>query len=433
MLEKYCREICNRSFRQAFGRVLKVSSNSVVVSLPEARVGSQCSISTSKGIIKVEIVALSPQGHIAMPLDDLSDVSLNDRVDLDEIEAVFPIGKDILGDVVDSMGNSYLKSNRIFDEHIPLYGLSLNPMERNIINTPIDLGIRSINACLTCGKGQRQGIFSGSGVGKSVLLGMIARYTKADVVVIALVGERGREVREFLENDLGKDGQKKAVVVVETAEKSAVRRVRAAFAATAIAEYFRNKKLDVLLMMDSLSRFAMARREIGMIAGEPPTTKGYTPSVFSSMSKLVERAGNWGSEGSITGLYTVLVEGDDFEDPIADGARSILDGHIMLSRKLSNRGHYPAVDVLSSVSRIMAQVVDEKHLKSAQRLKELLARYFENEDAIQYGMYTIGTDQRIDESIKFEPQIASFLKQKRDETITYEESKNALIEIMNGA
>jgi len=299
-------------------------------------------------------------------------------------------------------------------------------MDRELIHTPIDLGIRSINAMLSCGKGQRQGIFAGSGVGKSVLLGMMARFTSAEVVVIGLIGERGREVKEFIEHSLGPDGLAKSVIVVETADKSAIRRARGAYAAVTVAEYFRKRGKDVLLMMDSLTRFAMAQREIGIAAGEPPTTKGYTPSVFSHLSKLIERAGNWGKDGSITGLYTVLVEGDDLEDPVADAARAILDGHIVLSRKLANRGQYPAIDVLASVSRVMDKVVSREQVKAARRVKELMARYNENEDAITYGMYNRGTDPQIDECMDLEPQIREFLQQERDERCTFAEAQSRL-------
>jgi flagellum-specific ATP synthase len=259
-----------------------------------------------------------------------------------------------------------------------------------------------------------------------VLLGMMARYTEADVLVVGLIGERGREVREFIEKELGEQGLKKSVVVVETAEKSPVRRVRGAYVATAVAEFFRNRGANVLLMMDSLTRFAMAQREIGMAAGEPPTSKGYTPSVFNAISKLVERAGNWGDKGSITGLYTVLVEGDDLEDPVADNSRAILDGHIVLSRRLANRGQYPAIDVLQSVSRVMDAVVDPKQKARARKLKELLARYQDNEDAINYGMYNRGSDLQIDESIDKQPAILDYLKQDRDERATFYDAKAGL-------
>jgi flagellum-specific ATP synthase len=367
-----------------------------------------------------------------MPLDDFSGVMLGDRVVPVAEQAMVPVGDHLLGAVIDSTFQSYLGESYDLskaEKTMPISGSPINPMERTRIEKPIDLGVRVINACLTCGQGQRQGIFAGSGVGKSVLLGMMARYTAADVVVIALLGERGREVKEFIENELGLESLKKSVVVVETADKSPIRRARCALAASCVAEHFRNQGKQVLLLMDSLTRYAMALREIGLASGEPPTTKGYPPSVFSSLSRLVERAGTAATGGSITGLYTVLVEGDDLEDPVADSARAILDGHIVLSRKLANRGHYPAIDLLASVSRLMSEITDKDHRKAARSVKELYARYAENEDAIQYGMYVRGTDPLIDASIEKAPEIDQFLRQDREERATFEDSKKRLEEI----
>lgn len=422
-LMDFCSNLESQNLLEFYGKVQRVRRDSIRTYIPNAKVGAICEIQGPEGTIPLEIVSLDPAGHIAMPLDDLGNIKLGDRVVLSEMSAAIPVGEALLGHVVDSMCVPYEGSfSKPLVEKMSLYGTNLNPMKRELIRQPLDLGVRAINACLACGKGQRQGIFAGSGVGKSVLLGMMARYTEADVVVIGLIGERGREVREFIEHELGPEGMKKSVIVVETADKSAVRRQRGAFAATAIAEYFRNRGKDVLLLMDSLTRFAMAGREIGIAAGEPPTTKGYTPSVFSSLSKLIERTGNWGDAGSITGLYTVLVEGDDLEDPVADAARAILDGHLVLARKLANRGHYPAIDVLSSVSRVMDQIVPKDQVRAARTLKQLMARYQENEDAITYGMYVRGTDLEIDECIAREPIIRDFLRQDRDERSTIEES-----------
>jgi flagellum-specific ATP synthase len=422
-LEQYCHLLENNSFVKFYGKVQKVRRDSVRTFVPNAKVGAICEIQAAGGMVPMEIVSLDPDGHIAMPLDDLGTVQLGDRVFLSEDTATIPVGMDLLGSVVDSMCSPYEAAfARPLPDRISLYGTSKNPMDRILIREPLDLGVRCVNACLTCGKGQRQGIFAGSGVGKSVLLGMMARYTSADIVVIGLIGERGREVKEFIEHELGTEGRKKSVIVVETADKSPVRRVRGAYVATALAEYFRQQGANVLLLMDSLTRFAMAQREIGMAAGEPPTTKGYTPSVFAALSKLVERAGNWGDQGSITGLYTVLVEGDDLEDPVADSARAILDGHIVLSRKLANRGHYPAVDVLTSISRVMDQIVPKSQVKNARLLKETLSRFQENEDAIQYGMYVRGTDAGLDECIEKEPFINHFLRQDRDDRATFSDS-----------
>lgn len=429
-LEAFTERVREESFFEFYGRIQRVRRDSVRVFIPKVKVGALCYARTKHGDVPLEIVSLDPEGHVAMPLDDLGTVELGDPVHLKEELAMIPVGPELLGKVVDSMMHPLEGGTLELPDRVALYGESLNPMQRALITEPLDLGIRSINACLTCGKGQRQGIFAGSGVGKSVLLGMMARFTSADVVVVALIGERGREVREFIENELGEEGRKKSVVVVETADKSPVRRVRGAYVGTAIAEYFRNRGANVLLLMDSLTRFAMAQREIGMAAGEPPTTKGYTPSVFNGISKLAERAGNWGSAGSITGLYTVLVEGDDLEDPVADSSRAILDGHIVLSRKHANRGHYPAIDILTSVSRVMDKVVPKEQVQSSRMVKELLARYQDNEDQILYGMYERGSDLRIDECIEREPSITEFLKQARDERATLYDSRNGLLELL---
>ncbi|NDD03803.1 MAG: FliI/YscN family ATPase, partial [Proteobacteria bacterium] len=429
-LEQFCKQIRDESFVTFCGRVTKVRRDSVRVFVPNAKVGSVVMVQGRQKEIPLEIVSLDPEGHVAMPLDELNSVQLGDLVTLREEQAVIPVGKELLGQVVDSLCRP-LETNRKLNlpDSISLYGEYLNPMDRTIIREPIDLGVRTINALLTCGLGQRAGIFAGSGVGKSVLLGMMARFTSADVVVVGLIGERGKEVREFIEHELGEEGRKKSVTVVETAEKSPVRRVRGAYVSTAIAEYFRKQGLQVLLLMDSLTRFAMAQREIGMAAGEPPTSKGYTPSVFSGISRLVERAGNFGAEGSITGLYTVLVEGDDLEDPVADSARSILDGHLVLSRKIANKGQYPAIDILQSVSRVMDQVTEKTHSTSARRVKQILARFQDNEDAINLGLYNRGSDQTIDEAIEKEPIILDFLKQGRDEHSSFFDSKSKLLEI----
>lgn len=428
MLELVRKKIREESFVRYFGKVSKVRRDSIRVVIPNVRVGSLCWVKTSKGPVPIEIVSLDPEGHVAMPLDDLGHVQLGDTVEMGEETATIPAGEALLGKVVDSMCQPYEENQTLqFADRVPLYGETLNPLKRELITEPLDLGVTAINACLTCGKGQRTGIFAGSGVGKSILLGMMARYTEADVVVIGLIGERGREVREFIERELGNEGMKKSVVVVETADKSPVRRVRGAFVAAALSEYFRKQGNNVLLLMDSLTRFAMAQREIGMAAGEPPTTKGYTPSVFNSLNRLVERAGNWGDQGSITGLYTVLVEGDDLEDPVADNARAILDGHIVLSRRIANRGHYPAIDVLTSVSRVMDQVVDKEHVKAARTLKDLMSRYVENEDSINYGMYIRGTDPRIDDCIDKNAGIWDFLKQDRDQKSIMSDSREKLL------
>lgn len=296
-----------------------------------------------------------------------------------------------------------------------------NPLTRDRIDKPLSLGIKAIDGLLTVGKGQRIGIFAGTGVGKSTLLGMIAKNTSADINVIALVGERGREVREFIEKDLQEDGLKRSVVVVATSDKPALVRVKAALMATAIAEYFRDQGKDVLLMMDSVTRFSMAQREIGLASGEPPVMRGYTPSVFAMLPKLLERAGN-SDKGSITGLYTVLVDGDDFNEPISDAARGILDGHILLSRRLAGLGHYPAIDVLNSISRVMPMVVSEEQVENARKFKEIMAEFNEVEDLINIGAYKTGSNPKIDEAIRKMPQMKSFLTQRVDDSFDFDYS-----------
>jgi flagellum-specific ATP synthase len=306
-------------------------------------------------------------------------------------------------------------------------------MFRSRINVPMDMGIRSINALFTCGKGQRMGIFSGSGVGKSVMMGMIAQDSKADVNVIGLIGERGREVREFIEKNLGAKGLAKSVVVVAASDMHPLIRMRAAYVATTIAEYFRDQGADVLLMMDSLTRFAMAQREVGLSVGEPPATKGYTPSIFSILPKLLERCGIIEGKGSITGLYTVLVEGDDFNEPIADASRSILDGHITLSRNLANKNHYPAIDPLQSISRAMVDIVDEGHRQKAGKVLNILATYRKAEDLINIGAYVKGSNQEIDYAISMIGRVNAFLKQDINEVVDFEGSKNQLIALFEPA
>ena len=312
---------------------------------------------------------------------------------------------------------------------VPLYPEVVNPMNRRRIKKPLDVGVRSINACLTCGRGQRIGIMAGSGVGKSVLLGMMARYTDADINVISLVGERGKEVREFIEDNLGEEGMRRSVVIVATSDQPPLLRMRGAYIATSIAEHFRNEGQDVLLSMDSLTRFAMAQREIGLAAGEPPTTKGYPPSVFALLAGLLERTGTHDGPGSITGFYTVLVEGDDANDPIADAIRAIVDGHIYLSREIAEKGTYPAVDLLSSTSRVMVDVVGEKHLKLNQIMRRALATYREAEDLINIGAYVQGSNPEIDYAITKKPLIQEFIQQGMNEHTDLKECEEHILQI----
>jgi flagellum-specific ATP synthase len=329
----------------------------------------------------------------------------------------------MLGRIIDGIGNPLDgKGIMTLDGEKPLYGKPLNPLKKKRIDEPLDLGIKAINAILTVGKGQRMGIMSGSGVGKSVLLGMMARHTKADVNVIALIGERGREVREFIERDLGEEGLQRSVVIIATSDQPGLIRIRGAYLATTIAEFFRDQGKDVLLMMDSATRLAMAMREIGLAIGEPPTTKGYTPSFFAKMPKLMERVGNSSSKGSITGLYTVLVEGDDFSEPVADTIRSIVDGHINLSRDLAARNQYPAIDILRSISRVMPDIVDSEHLELSHKIKKLMAVYEDARDLINIGAYVPGNNPDIDTAIQYIDAINTFLSQRVDEKTSIEET-----------
>jgi flagellum-specific ATP synthase len=369
-----------------------------------------------------EVVGFRNKRVLLMPLGDLSGIGPGSVIIARKSQPIVKVGNDMLGRVVDGMGEPLDgKGPLMLDSEMPLYGKPYNPLKKRRIDEPLDLGIRSINGLLTVGKGQRVAIMSGSGVGKSVLLGMMARHTKADVNVIALIGERGREVNEFLERDLGAEGLKRSVVVTAISDQPSLIRIRGAYLATTIAEYFRDQGLDVLLMMDSITRFAMSMREIGLAIGEPPTTKGYTPSCFAKMPKLLERAGNTSSKGSITGLYTVLVEGDDLTEPVADTVRSIVDGHIVLSRDLAARGHYPAVDILRSVSRVMNDIVDEKHLSAARSIQSMTAVYEEARDLINIGAYVAGNNLEIDNAIGHIDSINRFLKQDINENAAIEQ------------
>ena len=362
-----------------------------------------------------------------MPLGEIRGISPGSEIVSLDGKAVFNLDESILGRVIDGTGEPLDGGPRVLGrEEYPIYGRAMNPLERARIEESLALGIRAIDGLLTCAKGQRMGIFSGSGVGKSVLLGMIARNTEADVNVIALIGERGREVREFIERDLGEEGLRRSVVVAATSDQPPLIRMRGAFIATTVAEYFRDLGKDVILMLDSITRFSMSQREVGLAVGEPPTTKGYTPTVFNTLPKLMERAGNVSMGGSITGLYTVLVEGDDLSDPIADTARSILDGHIVLSRDLAAQGHYPAIDILQSVSRLMKETVSEEHRALSTELIATLAVYRRSEDLINIGAYVAGSNPKIDHAITMIDPINQFLQQRIDEKVAFEQTLEEL-------
>jgi flagellum-specific ATP synthase len=376
--------------------------------------------------IPAEVVGFRNNKTLLMPLGELRGVGLDSLITVRRDKASLGVGPNLLGRVIDGLGNPIDDKGPVrAEEEYPIYALPVNPMSRPPIRKHLDLGIRSINGLLTCGQGQRVGIMAGSGVGKSTLLGMIARYTEADVNVIALIGERGRELREFIEKDLQEQGLSKSVVVVATSDQPPLVRMRGAYIATTIAEYFKNQGKKVLLMMDSATRFAMAMREVGLAIGEPPTTKGYTPSVFAALPKLLERTGNF-PEGNITALYTVLVEGDDFNEPISDAMRSILDGHIVLSRDLASRSIYPPIDILASASRVMTDVASKEHLELASKFKEVLATYRQSEDLINIGAYKTGSNPGIDYAVSHVTDMNSFLKQAVDNPVLLDEAVKGL-------
>jgi flagellum-specific ATP synthase len=376
-----------------------------------------------------EVIGFRDDLTVLYPLGDLSGVRRGNRVRLSRTSHWLRVGQQLLGRVVDAQGRAVdQRPQPALGDRTSFYRRPPHPCTRPRIDTALSTGVRAIDTLLTCGKGQRMGIFAGSGVGKSVLLGMMARYTAADVNVIALIGERGREVNEFIERDLGKDGLARSVVVVGTSDEPAMVRVQAAATATAIAEYFRDQGNDVLLMMDSLTRLALAQREIGLAAGEPPTTRGYPPSVYAVLPKLVERAGR-SPLGSITAFYTVLVEADDPNEPISDTVRGLLDGHIWLSRKMGSRNHYPAIDVLESLSRLMPEVTDEEHRKAAQTLRILLASHRDHEDLISIGAYRRGSNPPVDVAMEMQEQLQGFLRQPVGEKAPLADSRQALLEL----
>ena len=414
---------------QVYGKVNRVVGFTVESIGPECRIGTVCDIFDKSGDRRfpAEVMGFKDNRVLLMPLEELHGIGPGSRVVARQTQAYIPVGRHLLGRVLDGIGNPIDGKGAIESaEQYPIYAQPLNPLKRKRIGQPLDLGIRALNGLLTIGCGQRIGIFAGSGVGKSVLLGMIAKKTRADVNVIALIGERGRELNDFIEKQLGEEGLARSVIVVATSDHLPLIRMRGAFIATAVAEYFRDQGLRVNLMMDSVTRFAMAQREIGLALGEPPTTKGYTPSVFTLLPKLMERAGTSATRGSITGLYTVLVEGADTNEPIADAIRSILDGHIVLTRELAMQGHYPAIDVSRSISRVMDDIVSEDHRLCARRLKSVLATYRRAEDLINIGAYAAGSNPDIDYAVQMIAGINAYLRQDVDHTVSLEESIDAL-------
>ncbi len=419
-LSSYITAAKNSEPLEVYGRIVEITGLTIKATGLDVSIGEACKIySDNAPEIDAEVVGFKEGKVVLMATGEISGIRHGSRV--------LPLGKNInlkvsdnlIGRVIDEAGNPIDGKGPIEGKEYSMFSTSPNPLKRQRIKEPLDIGIRAINGLLTCGKGQRIGIMAGSGVGKSVMLGMIAKYSEASINVIALIGERSREVREFVEKDLGEEGLKKSIVVVSTSDQAPLAKVRGAFAATAIAEYFRDRGKDVLLLMDSLTRVAMAQREIGLAVGEPPTTRGYTPSVFALLPKLLERVGTAEKDGSITGLYTVLVEGDDMMEPVADITRSILDGHIVLSRDLAMENHYPSIDILQSVSRVMPHIIDDRHKEYAGKFIEALSTYKKFEDMINLGAYKQGSNPKVDYAIGIFDRLKSFLRQDMNELIDY--------------
>ncbi len=432
-LDKYTDVIDSVHLTRDSGKVTEVNGMLIKGYLPGASVGSIVEIhpSGTDKVFLAEVVGFKDKHVLMMALNDMRGVALGSKIILARQIATVRAGEEMLGRVVDGLGRPLDNLGEIENfREVPLYSEVRNPLERRPIRQPLDVGIRAINGALTAGLGQRVAIMAGSGVGKSVLLGMMARNTTADVNVIAMIGERGREVREFIEHDLGPEGMKRSVVVCVTSDQSPLLRMRGAYVATAIAEYFSSQGKNVLLMMDSVTRFAMAQREIGLSTGEPPSQKGYTPSVFATLPKLLERAGSFEGEGSITGFYTTLVEGDDMNDPIGDSVRSIVDGHIVLSRALAQKGHFPAIDVMQSASRVMKAVTTNDHTRLAQKLRETLAIYKDAEDLINIGAYKAGSNPKIDKAVKVIDQVNDFLKQRVEDPTNFGQTVQKLNQIL---
>ncbi|MGN0436056.1 MAG: flagellar protein export ATPase FliI [Wujia sp.] len=424
--------LLSKSFTVHYGKVSKVVGLTVESVGPPCKLNDLCEIISKdhQTTVMAEVVGFKDNKVLLMPFESVNGIGLGATVRNTGDVLRCMVGEELLGKVLDGIGRPMDGSSLVTGKSYPIDAMSPDPLERKLINEILPLGVKAVDGLLTIGKGQRIGIFAGSGVGKSTLLGMFSRNTKADINVIALIGERGREVGEFIERDLGEEGLKRSVLVVATSDKPALIRNKAAKTATAIAEYFRDQGKDVLLMMDSLTRFSMAQREIGLASGEPPVTRGYPPSVYSELPKLLERAGNT-YKGSITGLYTVLVDGDDFNEPITDTARGILDGHIVLSRKLGQKNHYPAIDVLASISRCMSAIADKEHKEAAGKLKNVLATYADAEDLINIGAYKAGSNRDIDYAIAKIDSVNSFLRQDVDTKFMLEDEITMLKEIFN--
>ncbi len=432
-IKKYFHALDNIDLVRSYGEVTKVVGLIIESKGPQVHIGEICKVFTKheKEYVEAEVVGFKDDKILLMPFDELKGICQGSRVVSTNEGVMVPVGMNLKGRVLNGLGKPIDNLGSIsVEDYYSTDNTPPNPLTRNRITEPVSLGIRAIDGLLTCGSGQRIGIFAGSGVGKSTLLGMIARNTNADINVIVLVGERGREVNEFIIKDLQEEGLKKSVLVVATSDQPALVRLKSAMLGTAIAEYFRDEGLNVMLLMDSLTRFAMAQREIGLAVGEPPVARGYTPSVFSILPKLLERSGT-SDKGTITGLYTVLVDGDDLNEPITDAVRGILDGHIVLSRDLANSNHYPAIDVLASVSRVMPNIVSKNHLNLSNQIKKTMATYEEARDLINIGAYKKGSNPDIDYSISKIKNINTFLRQDVDEVSTFDDTLES-IETMFG-
>lgn len=434
-IDKYLQTIDEVDTYKYYGKVLRIVGIMIESHGPAANIGEVCYIhpeNKSQKPILSEVVGFNNEKIILMPYTEVTEIGPGCLVEATGKPLMVKVGRSLIGRTLDAIGNHLDGSplpkglKKVITEQEPP-----NPMNRPPIDQPIEVGIRSIDAMLTVGKGQRVGIFAGSGVGKSTLLGMIARNSAADINVIALIGERGREVREFIEKDLGAEGLKRSIVVVATSDQPALMRIKGAYTATAICEYFRDLGYNVNLMMDSVTRVAMAQREVGLAVGEPPTTKGYTPSVFAILPKLLERTGT-NQFGTITAFYTVLVDGDDMNEPIADAVRGILDGHFVLDRALAERGQYPAINVLKSVSRVMNDIITDEHRKDVQKIRDLMSAYEENIELIQIGAYRKGTDPRIDEAISYYDKIQAYLRQDVYEDVSFEQTISNMKLLLSG-
>ena len=434
-LKKYHAFVDTVSFVKKRGRVNRITGLIIEGDGPPVSLGSLCTIVSNQRdkTVDAEVVGFRDQKILLMPLGDMTGIEPGSLIESKDESPLLNVSDGLLGRILDGNGQPLDGQGPVpLGVDYPIFGAPANPLDKDRVRQPLDVGIRAMNALLTCGKGQRLGIMAGTGIGKSILLGMAARNTSADVNVVALIGERGREVKEFIEENLGEEGLKKSVVVAAASDQPPLVRLRGAFIAHTIAEYFRDQGKDVLLMMDSVTRFALAQREIGLSVGEPPTTRGFTPSVFSLLPKLMERAGTSAGKGTITGLYTVLVEGDDLTEPISDSVRAILDGHIVLSRRLASHNHYPAIDVLESISRLMIDVVPQDQIDLARQFKDILATYREAEDLINIGAYAEGSNPKIDLAIQKIEAFNRFLQQDIGESASMADSISGLKKVMEG-